>query len=93
MLSFDSPHDSEEDEVPEMRKKPNDPVDGLISTLRVSKNINKPASGKDVPIAKQQSAGTRIYIKKNLYQPTDCPLTYHKQYWEPSAYSPNNICQ
>ena len=40
MISFDSPLDSgEEDEVPEMRKKTKDPVDGLISTLRKSKNI------------------------------------------------------
>ena len=38
--SFDSTVDSDdEDEVPEMRKKPDDPIDGLISTLKISKSI------------------------------------------------------
>ena len=37
--SFDSPIESDEDEVPEMREKAEDPVDGLISTLKISKSI------------------------------------------------------
>ena len=37
---FDSTLDSDhEDEVPEIRKKPDDPIDGLISTLKISKSI------------------------------------------------------
>jgi hypothetical protein len=38
--SVDSTLDSlDEDEVPEMRKKPDDPVDSLISSLKISKSI------------------------------------------------------
>ena len=38
--SFDSTVDSDdEDEVPEMRQKPDDPVDDLVSTLKISKSI------------------------------------------------------
>ena len=38
--SFDSTLDSDdEEEVPEIRKKPDDPIDGLISTLKISKSI------------------------------------------------------
>ena len=38
--SFDSTIDSDdEDEVPELRKKPDDPIDELISTLKISKSI------------------------------------------------------
>ena len=64
--SFDSTIDSDaEDEVPEIRKKSQDPVDGLISTLKISKSIRTSFSQANV-LARQASLEIQHFIEKQV---------------------------
>ena len=60
--SFDSTLDSDdEDEVPEIRKKPDDPIDGLISTLKISKSIRVSFNQANI-LERQVSVDIQQYI-------------------------------
>ena len=51
----------DEDEVPELRKKSDDPVEGLKSTLRKSKSIRQ-SLNQDVVLERQVSEDVRQYV-------------------------------
>ena len=60
--SFDSTLDSDdEDVVPEMRKKLDDPIDGLISTLKISKSIRVSFNQANI-LERQVSVDIQQYI-------------------------------